>query len=264
MEIEKVLGRKEWTDLLDISLSGCSVLITGASGSIGKRLTERLLGCDLTLTDVIDCENFLDVTDIQSVKAYSEHYDYVVNLAGMKHAPKGEEDTFETLNINTIGTANLIKAFPSSKIILTSTCKSCNPETVYGASKLIAERMVLNSGNSVARFYNVIQSSGNVFEIWEGQKEKEVASLCERYFVSLDEAVGLIIFTMKSKVGRYSVNPISTRRMNKIFESIYKESYKLIQPRRGDRLIELKHSTSEWVEEGLLNGSILKVVSNHD
>jgi FlaA1/EpsC-like NDP-sugar epimerase len=139
MEIEKVLGREQWVDLLDISIDGATVLITGASGSVGRRLAERLLNCDLTLTDVIDTQNYLDVTDISSIRPYtSKKYDYVINLAGMKHAPKGEEDTYETLNINTIGTSNLIKCFPSSKIILTSTCKSCNPETVYGASKLIA------------------------------------------------------------------------------------------------------------------------------
>jgi FlaA1/EpsC-like NDP-sugar epimerase len=265
MEIEKILGRKEWSNLLDITADGLSILITGASGSIGKRLCERLLGCDVVATDVVECVNKLDVTDILSIKPYTnKKFDVVINLAGAKHAPKGEQDSFEALNINTIGTANLIKLFPSAKVILTSTCKSCNPETVYGASKLIAERLTLNSGNSVARFYNVVQSSGNVFEIWEQQKTKEVASNCKRFFVSLDEAVGLIIYTMLAPQGRYSVNPMELREMRDIYTACYgKEPYKLITPRRGDRLVELKHSTSEYVE--IENeGSILKVKSYHD
>lgn len=265
MEIEKVLGRKEWTNLLDITADNLSILITGASGSIGKRLCERLLGCDVVATDIVDCVNKLDVTDILSIKKYTnKKFDVVINLAGAKHAPLGEQDSFEAMNINTIGTSNLIKLFPSSKIILTSTCKSCNPETVYGASKLIAERLTLNSGNSVARFFNVIQSSGNVFEIWEQQNIKEVASNCKRYFVSLDEAVGLIIYTMLAPQGRYSVNPMECREMCDIYKAIYgNKEYKLIRPRRGDRLVELKHSTSEYVE--IENeGSILKVNSYHD
>ena len=91
MEIEKVLGRKEWTNLLDVSIGNCSVLITGASGSIGKRLAERLLNCDVTLTDIIDCDNYLDVTDVDSIAKYMDNkYDYIINLAGAKHAPKGE------------------------------------------------------------------------------------------------------------------------------------------------------------------------------
>ena len=265
MEIEKVLGRKEWTNLLDISASGLKILITGASGSIGKRLQERLLECDVVATDVVDCPNFMDVTDMNSISRYTnQRFDIVINLAGAKHAPKGEEDTMETMNINTIGTQNLIKAFPSAKIVLTSTCKSCNPETVYGSTKLIAERLILNSGNSVARFYNVVQSSGNVFEIWKQSKVREVAANCKRYFVSLDEAVGLIIYTILSSPGRYSVNPMELRNMVDIYKSIYGESeYKLIYPRRGDRVVELKHSTSEYVE--IQNdGSILKVNSYHD
>ena len=265
MEIEKVLGRKEWTNLLDITADNLSILITGASGSIGKRLCERLLGCDVVATDIVDCVNKLDVTDILSIKKYTnKKFDVIINLAGAKHAPLGEQDSFEAMNINTIGTANLIKMFPSSKIVLTSTCKSCNPETVYGASKLIAERLTLNSGNSVARFFNVIQSSGNVFEIWEQQKVKEVASNCKRYFVSLDEAVGLIIYTMLAPQGRYSVNPMECREMCDIYKAIYgNKEYKLIRPRRGDRLVELKHSTSEYVEVQN-EGSILKVNSYHD
>jgi hypothetical protein len=81
----------------------------------------------------------------------------------------------------------------------------------------------------------------------------------------MDEAVGLIIHTMKSSQGRYSVNPKKARRMNKVFNAVYGDKpYRLIEPRRGDRLIELKHSTSEWVEEEQLNGSILKIQSSHD
>ena len=189
-KIEKILGRKEWANLLQqpIDVKGKTILITGASGSIGQQLIKRLSKskCKIIATDIVDCKLKLDVTSKESIKKFIKYKpDYIVHLAGAKHAPKGEDETIETFTINTIGTQLLLKSFPKSKFVLTSTCKACNPETAYGASKLIAERLVLNSGNSVARFYNVVQTSGNVFEIWKKQKQKQVAPLCSRYFLSL-------------------------------------------------------------------------------
>ena len=79
--------------------------------------------------------------------------DLIFHLAGAKHAPEGEVNTWSTLDINSNGTKNLLSLkAPSTKFVLASTCKAANPEVVYGASKLIAERMVLNEKGSVARF----------------------------------------------------------------------------------------------------------------
>lgn len=265
MEVEKILGRKVHESLLeDYVFSGQSILITGGNGSIGKRLAERLKN-ENTKIFITDVET-LDVTNWESIMLWKESSitpDYIINCAGAKHAPIGEEETIETLNINTFGTYNLIKAFPKSKIILTSTCKSCNPETAYGATKLIAERLILNSGNSVARFYNVVETSGNIFEIWEQQEVKEVVEKCNRYFISLDEAVGLIIYAMVNEVGRYSVNPKKIRNILDIYNSIYKGTPKIIQPRRGDRVNELLCSTSETIEN-THNEAVIKVISYHD
>ncbi len=266
--IEAILGRPEHKGLLkDIKkLKGKTVLITGGSGSIGIELVGVLkeARCKVVNTDIVDTKHHLDVTKQQSIAKYKKYKpNYIVHLAGAKHAPVGEVDSFDTLNINTLGTINLIKAFPNAKIVLTSTCKSCNPETVYGASKLIAERITLNSGNSVARFYNVIQSSGNVFEIWDKQKVKQVAAQCNRYFISLDEAIGLIVNTMLLPVGRYSIHPGNIRSMKHVYEALYKgEQCKNVFPRRGDRISEKLISTSEYDKR--ITNAISKIVSTHD
>ena len=134
------------------------------------------------------------------------------------------------------------KSFRTKKkrlqIYIISTCKSANPEIVYGASKLIAERMTLNEGGSVARFFNVVETSGNVFEIWNNIPENEpidVAPLCERHFISLDESVGLILFTMDSKPGRYIVNSGPLVTIGDVADRLYPEREKnIILPRRGD------------------------------
>ena len=140
----------------------------------------------------------------------------------MKYATKSEHQTWKTVQVNIEGTKNLLDACSSkTKVILTSTCKSANPEIVYGASKLIAERMVINSGGGVARFFNVVQSQGNVFEIWRNLSVDEpirVMGECNRYFISIDESCSLAMFAMVNGAGRYIVNTPELRNMDDIAE----------------------------------------------
>ena len=195
--------------------------------------------------------------------------DLIFHLAGAKHAPEGEVNTWSTLDINSNGTKNLLSfKSPSTKFVLASTCKAANPEVVYGASKLIAERMVLNEKGSVARFFNVIETAGNVFEIWDkipSDMPIQVASVCERHFISLDEAIGLLIYTAKSFPGRYLVNSSALIKMNDVAERLYPNREKIIiSPRRGDRISEKFLASSESIEKFLLNNSVIKVSSIHD
>lgn len=276
-KLMKVLNREISKDLSNLEFKEIlkeRILITGAKGSIGEALIKELgmyKGLKFLATDIEgDCE-VLDVTDENSVIKILNSFKptMIVHLAGAKHAPEGEIDYWATFNINTVGTYNFIKNISSNiKMILTSTCKSANPEIVYGASKLIAERMVLNSGGSVARFFNVIESSGNVFTIWQKVQldhPLEVAPACERYFITIDEAIGLLKFTMMNEPGRYVVNNVKLRNMGDIVRDLYpNRDIKEIKPRRGDRLTEKFIASSESVESLYLNDSIAKIVSIHD
>lgn len=275
-EVEKILGRKQFKELLDQDLNplkGSSVLITGSEGSIGKKLSKILLdsGIQVFCSDIIGDTEYIDVTDQKNVikKLNVLNPDIVVHLAGAKHAPVGEHETWETLNINTLGTKNILEGLPTnSKLILASTCKSANPEIVYGASKLIAERMVLNEGGSVSRFFNVIETQGNVFDIWKALPENEpinVAESCERHFISLDEATGLLLFTMMAEPGRYIINSGPLLRMGEVANRLYPDRDKnVIAPRRGDRLSEKFLATSESVDSYFLDTKVIKVKNIHD
>src|SRR5205814_9382005 len=134
------------------------VLVTGAAGSIGAEIIQALesIGCPLLATDVDD----LDVRYARGLlRAFRLFRPTVVyHLAGAKHAPEGEIDPLTVMEVNGQGTANVVAAGAAvgSKVITASTCKSCDPETAYGASKLIAERLTLQGGGNVARFYNVV------------------------------------------------------------------------------------------------------------
>jgi len=276
--LNKILGRNEITYLVEvdkhISLDK-KILITGANGSIGSRLIERFknMNVDFLSTDIEGDHVYLDVTLPENVKDVLNFYspDIIINIAGAKHAPEGEHETWKTLSINTIGTKNLIDySNPDTKIILTSTCKSCNPETVYGASKLIAERMVLNHGGSIARFFNVVETQGNVFEIWDNIEDNgtiKVAAVCKRHFISLDEATGLLIcISSLSESGcRYIVNSPILREMTDIADALYEKRNKtIIQPRRGDRVEEKFLSSNESIEKYIFNDSIIKIKNTHD
>ena len=120
----------------------------------------------------------------------------------------------------------------------------------------------------MARFFNVVQSQGNVFEIWDNIDKHEplyVVSECNRYFISLDEAVGLILFSMTSEPGRYIVNTPELRNMAEVAKSIYPDRERIEIPRRrGDRKSEIFLATSENSTKEVLSGKVLKVFGDHD
>ena len=250
--IETILGRHQHEDLIHL-MSDKRILVTGGKGSVGQELALRCPNAiitDIEELDVTDGKRFWYPEDWQDIE-------YVIHLAGDKHAPHGEVTPFETLDINTQGVQNVINLFPNAHHILASTCKACNPETVYGATKLISERLILNHGGTVARFYNVVETQGNVFDIWKTEP-REVYD-CHRYFISLAEAVGLLIKCLDLK-GRWAVNPGHIRSMLDIFTQLKYEG--TVKPRRrGDRESEVLCSTSE---QFAYKGSLLHIVSHHD
>jgi FlaA1/EpsC-like NDP-sugar epimerase len=150
--------------------------------------------------------------------------------------------------------------------VTASTCKSCEPETAYGASKLVAERVTLNAGGSVARFYNVVESSGNVFEIWAQVPADEplLVTPCRRYFISLAEAVSLVIWTAILPPGRYGFDPGQPREMHDVASDLYPgRQLQSVPPRRGDRIAEPLAARHEQVEQGARPG-LLRIVGAHD
>lgn len=287
IDVLKVLNRPEHTNLTSLDVSnlknGERILITGANGSIGTALLDKLNeykdneslreknNVVVLSTDIEGEHEYLDITDFKNVFSMINKFKptIIINIAGAKHAPLGERETWKTLSINTIGTKNILDcAPPECRVILTSTCKSANPEIVYGASKLIAERMVMNQGGSVARYFNVVESSGNVFEIWDkipSDQPIKVAPTCERHFISLDEAVGLLFYCMISDSGRYIVNSGHLLKMGDVAKRLYPMRKKIIiEPRRGDRLTEKFLATSESIEKYCLDSSVIKLGSIHD
>jgi FlaA1/EpsC-like NDP-sugar epimerase len=260
------------------ALMGQKIIVTGGGGSLGVALSIALQqeGIECVVTD----KEELDVLNKENVNRVlaEQNWDLVVHLAADKHAPQGEADPETTFLINSQGTTNIINSVNArnsnakikTRVVVASTCKACDPETVYGASKLIAERISLRGGHSVARFYNVVETSGNVFTIWEKIPNSSPIPVtpCHRFFLSINSAVSLLIRTMvvsREIPGRYTINPGEPFYIPDLAKLIFPEREQImIAPRRGDRLKEPLKSASEHLEILTKDGNFWRIHSAHD
>lgn len=265
-----VLGRDEYEIAsLQAKFFG-RVLITGAAGSVGRALLRRIPAA-ITTDIVLPADFLLDLKDTEAVAGLieREHPDVIVHLAGAKHAPDGEDDAYLYTRTNVSATHNLLVAAKENgvdRFVFASTCKACDPETVYGATKLIAERMVLAQGGSVARFHNVIEAGGNVFRTWETTDPMLVAD-ADRRLITMNEATGLIQHVASTAdPGRYCVGPLDSRSMSNVARLAHPTKRQKFMPRRkGDRKVEPFVAKSEsWKAVEHNQFGVCQVVSPHD
>lgn len=265
--VRAALGRAESPARYDVSLLPRRILITGANGSIGRGLAQRMAPrAEVMETDVDD----LDVSERSSAATIAKlRPDLIMHMAGAKHAPAGEEDPYRPFQVHVEGTRNVLLGAEEvgAHVVVASTCKACDPETAYGASKLIAERLALNSGHTVVRYYNVIETHGNVFEIWRGLVERGetlTVTPCERRFMSYDEALSLAMWAATRRTtGRFMHWPTILRSMRDVLNDVWPLAVsREIPPRRGDRMAEPEHATCESAH--LVDDSVVLVVNPHD
>lgn len=267
----RVIGRDEAPPLLRYRNLG-KTLVTGGEGSIGKALAERVgdlnLSDDVLFTDI----DTMDVRDERNVMAQFLRFEpkTVIHLAASKHAPLGEEDPYEVVRTNVEGTHNVLEwaRRVRAKVVVASTCKAADPETAYGASKLIAERMALNAGQAVARYYNVVETSGNVFEIWSRAHTLAYTD-CYRRFTTLNEAINLTLWTAMWGDARYTLTHTVSRYMRDVLATYapdgdYGGMYKQIPTRRGDRYEEPRHAACEQLQPVAGCEWISRIVNPHD
>ena len=233
VSVEDLLGRKPVT--LDISsiekfLSGKKVLITGAAGSIGRELCrqilrfgpEKLIGFDQDETGIfylgrelsehnspsIDKRCYVgDICDKRKIHFVfcKEKPEIVFHAAAYKHVPLMEENPAEAVRNNVFGMDNVAEAsvkYGVEKFVFISTDKAVNPTSVMGATKRVGEKIcLLKHGNTkfcAVRFGNVLDSQGNVVEVFREQIKKAgpiklTHPDMKRYFMVTSEACLLVI-----------------------------------------------------------------------
>lgn len=206
-----------------------NILITGGTGSIGTGLIKQLIKCNPKAIRILtNDENSVfelkrivgdnptftfmvgDVRDRERLNLAIRNVDIVFHAAAMKHIDICEQNPFDAVKTNVIGTSNILEASlieNISKFILISTDKATNPTTTLGASKLLAERLTLNASAyrgrgktifSIVRFGNVIGSRGSVFQIFLEQIEKGkpltvTDPRMTRFIMSISEAASMIL-----------------------------------------------------------------------
>jgi FlaA1/EpsC-like NDP-sugar epimerase len=236
VDIEDLLGRSSVNlklELVETDLAGRTVFITGGAGSIGSELVRQIARFMPTRLVVIDkaesplyfinheirqAHPDLDVVaviaDITNVTRLEELFtayapSHVFHAAAYKHVPLMEDNPVEAIRNNVLGTFGLAECAARhgvEKFVLISTDKAVRPSSVMGASKRIAERIVLGwpslrrSGTDfrAVRFGNVLGSDGSVVPLFKRQlaagKPLTVTHPdVTRYFMTIPEAVQLVL-----------------------------------------------------------------------
>lgn len=224
------------------------VLITGGTGTLGQAICRELIGLDnvseivlferselgyTQFQNTIDSDKVSaiigDVRNYESLALASRNTDLLIHTAAMKHIDLAEKNPLEATSINVMGTYNVIQAAKINNIPQTffiSTDKASSPTGVYGASKLMGERMMLASSTklnkmSVFRFGNLIGSSGSIFEKWpeqikQGKKISVTNKDMTRFFIEPSDAATYIISKINNSSGGEIFIPKMTSK--KIFD----------------------------------------------
>ena len=244
-----------------------NILVTGGTGSIGLALVKQLISCKpksiKVLTNdensVFDSgkiigENKLikyiigDIRDKERCQLALRNVNIVFHAAAMKHIDICEENPFDAVKTNVIGTSNMLEASileGVSKFVFISTDKATNPTTTLGASKLLAERLTLVAGTysenqkmifSVARFGNVIGSRGSIFQIFHQQLRKNLPltvtdSRMTRFIMSISDAASTILkighIAKDSETFILKISSVKIEDLAKVMIQVYKEKNKL-------------------------------------
>jgi FlaA1/EpsC-like NDP-sugar epimerase len=212
-------------------VAGRRALVTGAGGSIGGEICRQLVHYgvrQLVMVDMNENELYLrarrlaqecpeldvrsevaDVREAERIRGLGERYrpEFVFHAAAHKHVPLMEDAPGEAVKNNVLGTlhvARMADACGARRFVLISTDKAVNPSSVMGASKRVAELVVRDLARASrtrmtsVRFGNVLGSAGSVVPLFREQIARGgpvtvTHPECTRYFMTIPEAVGLVL-----------------------------------------------------------------------
>lgn len=219
-------------------LDGTSVLVTGGTGSFGKRVVARLLGetavrrvvvysrDELKQSDMALDPRFQDerirffIGDVRDQARISRAFDginYVIHAAAMKQVPAAEYNPFEAVKTNIIGAQNVIECAIDrgiSKVIALSTDKAANPINLYGATKLCSDKLFI-AGNvyagaketrfSAVRYGNVVGSRGSVVPLFLRMRHAGSLPITDprmtRFWITLGQGVDFVLRSLADMGG---------------------------------------------------------------
>lgn len=258
-------------------LNNKSVLITGGTGSFGKKFVEIVLKKYPKIKKMVifsrdelkqyemqqlypskkypNLRFFIgDIRDKDRLKSALNGVDYVIHAAALKQVPAAEYNPFEFINTNVIGANNLVQACMSQnvkKVIALSTDKAAAPVNLYGATKLCSDKLFISANNikgkknisfSVVRYGNVMMSRGSVIPQFLKNKDniKITDKRMTRFNIGLEQGVDFVLFCLSQSVGgEIFVPKLQSYNILDLAKAISPNSkYKIIGIREGEKLHE--------------------------
>ncbi|WKZ36465.1 MAG: UDP-N-acetylglucosamine 4,6-dehydratase (inverting) [Anaerolineales bacterium] len=259
------------------------VLITGGTGSFGKKFTKILLEEHQPKKVIIFSRDELkqhemrvggynhpslryfigDVRDRERLVRAMHGVDIVVHAAALKQVPACEYNPMEAIKTNIMGTANVVEAALDAgvkKVLTVSTDKAVSPANLYGATKLAAEKLTIQSnayaGGSATRFScvrygNVVGSRGSVVPLFLNQRGNGKITITDdrmtRFWLSLEQGVRFVIHCIEQmEGGEVFIPKIPSTKVTDLAKAIAPDAeLDIIGIRPGEKLHEMLISEDE-------------------
>jgi UDP-N-acetylglucosamine 4,6-dehydratase len=264
---------------MSIAWNESVVLVTGGTGSFGKKFTEAMLtkhhpkkliifsrdelkqhemSEQFPLSDHPALRYFIgDVRDRDRLYRALDGVDIVVHAAALKQVPAAEYNPIEAIKTNILGAANIIDAAIDrgvERVIALSTDKAANPINLYGATKLCADKLFV-AGNSysgrsttrfsVVRYGNVVGSRGSVIPFFLQMKKRGVLPITDtrmtRFWIKLEQGVQFVLDSLgRMQGGEIFVPKIPSMRLVDLAQAIAPECpIEIVGIRPGEKLHEV-------------------------
>jgi len=258
--------------------NGKNILITGGTGSFGKKYVEHLLR-DYTPNKVIifsrdelkqfemqqtynaPCMRYFigDVRDGPRLMRAMEGVDFVIHAAALKQVPACEYNPFEAVKTNIHGAQNVIEAALANevdRVIALSTDKAANPVNLYGATKLASDKLFVAANNMVGkrrtrfaavRYGNVVGSRGSVVPFFQNLLAEGATELpithgeMTRFMITLDQGVEFVLKDFaRMQGGEIFVPKIPSMKMTELAAAMAPGvAQKIVGIRPGEKLHEV-------------------------
>jgi UDP-N-acetylglucosamine 4,6-dehydratase len=255
-----------------------TVLITGGTGSFGKKATAVILQKYKPKKIIIFSRDELkqfemsqiypmsdypmryfigDVRDKERLYRAFQGVDYVIHAAALKQVPAAEYNPFEAVKTNIIGAQNVINVAIDQRVkqvIALSTDKAANPINLYGATKLCADKLFI-AGNayvgrdhtifSVVRYGNVVGSRGSVIPFFEEHRKNGSLPITDprmtRFWITLEQGVEFVLLCLEHMCGgELFVPKIPSMNIMDLARAIAPEcETRIVGIRPGEKLHEL-------------------------
>jgi UDP-N-acetylglucosamine 4,6-dehydratase len=277
-----------------------TVLITGGTGSLGKKLTRRLLAHHPPKKLIIFSRDELkqhemqvsgfddprlryfigDVRDVTRLRRAFVDVDVVIHAAALKQVPACEYNPIEAVLTNVDGARNVIDAALDrgvKKVMAVSTDKAVNPVNLYGATKMVAEKLFVQANSysgtgpthfSCVRYGNVVASRGSVIPLFLEQRKTGKLTITDsrmtRFWMTLDQAARFVIgCTEEMRGGEVFVPKIPSMTIVDLAQAIGPDcEVEIVGIRPGEKLHEVLISEDEARHTVEQNGKFV-IQPNH-